>query len=516
MSTELNPNAIAAAVIQSLITNSAKSIARGVRDSVSKILDGMNKDITKYVEATATKCSFIRTPIINRDHSTPLADIYVSTKLRIRKKVLLDDDFISNLNGADSIVITGNAGSGKSVFMKYLFLALCNAKRNKVPLLFELRDLNGSTKKNLEEFLYYNLIGPGAVITQEQFSSSLRAGIFTLILDGFDEVNFDDRKEIEQQIRQLRNRYADLQIIISSRPDPERRFETWTAFDVVQVEPMDEAQALKLVKNLDYDRKVKALFSKSIREGLFKSHGSFLSNPLLCIMMLVTFDQSGHIPNKRHVFYEKAFDALTFLHDSAKEGVYKRKTYTNLPSDEFANCLSAFGVVTYLKQKLTFSKRELRDSLAEAFQIEGKTIDLDEMMSDMIESICLIQAEGTDFTFTHRSFQEYFTAVFISRGPAGISAILDRVAQRLNDDVLAMSFAINHSLIEREWITPKIEALLKTCEIVEMHEDPIKLSIALFGGAFVAVKDGKATGIHRAIYPHGAQVLGIGACIQKF
>jgi hypothetical protein len=499
MTNDINPNVIAASVIQGLITNSIKSIGKSLKDSVSKILDVLRKDVTIYVNATAKKCSYIRTPIINRDHPTPLADIYVQTRLRVRKKIVVDTDFIANLSGSDSIVIAGNAGSGKSVFMKYLFLALCNAKNRKIPLLFELRDMNASQKKDLKDFLYYNLVGTAAVITEEQFVSSLRAGVFSLMLDGFDEINFEDRKNIEQQIRRLRDQCPELQIIISSRPDPEQRFETWPAFDIVTVEPLEEQQALELIKKLDYDKKIKSQFMKALRDGLFASHSSFLSNPLLCIMMLVTFEQSGHIPNKRHIFYERAFDALAFLHDTAKEGVYKRKTYTNLPSDEFGNCLSAFGIVTYLKQQLTFTRKELRLSLSEALQIENRNLNLDEFINDMIESICLIQNEGTDFVFTHRSFQEYFAAVFIARSPAGAASILDRVAQRTTDDVLPMAFAINRGMIERQWIMPKLEELMPACEVLVAAEDWIGVATKLFGGLVLSADDGRAKGFYRLI-----------------
>jgi hypothetical protein len=510
MASEPNVNEIAAHVIQGLISNSLKSISKAAKDVVSKVLDTMRKNVTIYVNATSRKCSFVRTPIINRDHPTPIGEIYVKTRLRFRKKIVSDTEFVDALTGSDSIVIAGSAGSGKSVFMKYLFLALCNSKRSKIPLFFELRDLNGAQKKDLQEFLYYNLIGPGAVITQEQFMTSLRAGVFSLMLDGFDEINFEDRKNIEQQILRLRGQCPDLQIIISSRPDLERRFETWSSFDVVAVEPMDEQQTLNLVRKLDYNKKIKAQFVKALHDGLFKSHGTFLSNPLLCIMMLVTFEQIGHIPNKRHIFYEKAFDALAFLHDTAKEGVYKRKTYTDLPSDEFNNCLSAFAIVTYLKQKITFSRRELRECLSEALLIEHKTLNLDDLMSDMIESICLIQSEGTDFVFTHRSFQEYFAAVFIARSPAGAASILDRTAQRLDDDVLSMAFGINRGLIERSWILPKFEALLSRCASIDGNAFPLQLAKSLFvGGLFLRVEKGKPAGIHRLIVDEGAQIIAI-------
>src|ERR1700733_819404 len=102
MSQEPNVNEIAATVIQSQINNAIGAVSKGIRAAVSKILEVINKDLTKYTAAKIKKCSYIRTPIINRDHSTYIYDIYVQTKLKRRKQVVSDDTFIASLTGNDS------------------------------------------------------------------------------------------------------------------------------------------------------------------------------------------------------------------------------------------------------------------------------------------------------------------------------------------------------------------------------------------------------------------------------
>lgn len=490
MSNEPNINEIAASVIQGQINNAVGALSKTLGGAVSKILEIINKDLTKYTAAKIRKCSYIRTPIINRDHSTYIYDIYVQTRLKVRKEVVGDDHFIANLTGNDSIVIAGNAGSGKSMFMRYLFLKLCNVKRAKIPLFFELRDINASEKKNLQEFLYYNLIGSSASITEHQFLDSLKAGIFTLILDGFDEINHTDRKEIETQIRKIREQCPELQIIVSSRPDADQRLESWQAFQTVYVEPMDEPQATELIGKIEYDAKIKEMFLREAKGKLFQTHKTFLSNPLLCIMMLVTYGQTGHIPTKRHVFYEKAFDALFSIHDTAKEGVYKRKTYSNLSVDDFRNCMSAFCIVTYLREQFVFTRLQFRESLKQALKLEKLEINIDDLTSDMIESTCLIQIEGTDYVFTHRSFQEYFAAVFISRSPAGgAKVILDRVSMRRTDDVITLAYSINRGLLEREWIIPTLDAVVASPSAANLLNDPFSFIDDNIGGLMMSITD---------------------------
>ena len=51
-----------------------------------------------------------------------------------------------------------------------------------------------------------------------------------------------------------------------------------------------------------------------------------------------------------------------------------------------------------------------------AFDFEDKDVSLaDSFLRDLLKSVCVMQIEGVEYTFTHRSFQEYFAAYFISR-----------------------------------------------------------------------------------------------------
>ena len=240
MSGDPNFNEIAAHVIEAQIKNAINAVSKGIKGAVSTALAALNKDLKQYTAAKIRKCSYVRTPIINRDRSTPIYDIYVHTRLKVGGKIVEDDDFIAALRDNDSVVITGSAGSGKSMLMRHLFLALCNAINSKIPLFFELRDIDVPEKKTLREFLYYNLLGSNATITESQFHDSLKAGVFSLVLDGFDEINFKERKDVERQIRRLREQCPDLQIIVSSCPDADRSVESWQDFRTVYVQPMNE------------------------------------------------------------------------------------------------------------------------------------------------------------------------------------------------------------------------------------------------------------------------------------
>jgi predicted NACHT family NTPase len=488
MPEEPNPNKIAAELFATLIKDAAKPVAAGVRDALTRTIDFFRLNVDQYITSSISRCSNVKTLLINRERPAPFFDLYVQTKLTCRDSIVLDDELIENLQNIKSLVIEGTGGAGKSMFMRYLYLCLCEKPGGKIPLFIELRHLNNVQKKDLFTFILYSIVNPGSTITEEQLERGLKAGSFTIILDGFDEIDFGQREQLAAQILDFRLKYPDLAIIVSSRPDPDARFESWSQFHVYCIRPMEEDQVRSLIGKLDYDVDAKKRFLAKLRE-LFRTHESFLSIPLLCIIMLITFDQSADIPDKKHIFFEHGFDALFFRHDASKQGAYKRKSYSSLPIDEFRNCLSAFCITTYTKEKFSFTLQEITGFLQKAFEFEGKDRAVVEpFLRDLLESVCVLQIEGVEYAFTHRSFQEYFAAYFISRSPdVDFGQLLDQFCRRREDTVVEMAFDMNRPLLERQWILPKLQQICERAEQLDLQRDLIGYAEQLFGGLGVYI-----------------------------
>lgn len=64
--------------------------------------------------------------------------------------------------------------------------------------------------------------------------------------------------------------------------------------------------------------------------------------------------------------------------------------------------------------------------------------------------------------FVHRSFQEYFCALFLVgyHGPQ-VKTLLDRIARRLTDQVFPMLFEMARDKVEREWVLPHLNEMLE-------------------------------------------------------
>jgi hypothetical protein len=86
-----------------------------------------------------------------------------------------------------------------------------------------------------------------------------------------------------------------------------------------------------------------------------------------------------------------------------------------------------------------------------------------------------MQRDGLMVTFTHRSFQEYFSAAFITRNPPiDIPVLLDSFCSRTEDNVISMAFDMNRDLVERTWVNPRLQELA-----YRIHELPSDNLIAV-------------------------------------
>jgi predicted NACHT family NTPase len=62
----------------------------------------------------------------------------------------------------------------------------------------------------------------------EQLEGSMKLGKVLLIFDGFDELALDKRDKFEAELLNISNKYINIMILVSSRPDG--RFSSWEAF----------------------------------------------------------------------------------------------------------------------------------------------------------------------------------------------------------------------------------------------------------------------------------------------
>lgn len=458
MSDQLDPNAIAAKFIQQNIEGLleiAENVLKGGTDKVRLHLDRTYK---QYLSIVLEKYSKAKSFLL-RGEPVPLYQFYIPLNLRFRS-TLLSSPTLSDLQKISNfIIIAGSAGCGKSMMMRHLLLNSIVAK-NKVPVFLELRQFNFTDTDLLgliKQVLSLNKFN----LDKNYVEKALAIGHFVFLLDGYDEVVNAKRSQVAINIHNFTKQYGNNTIILSSRPD--RDLDGWQEFSLLQIQPLNLEQAYKLIEKVTYDEDLKKKFLDDLRKDLFKKHESFLSNPLLLSIMLLTYGQSANIPNKLNVFYNQAYEALFERHDALKCG-YKRNRLTTLDIQDFARIFAAFCLQAYDKRQFEFDRMQALNYIEKSQHITGIKCGKDDYLKDLIQAVCLLVEEGLNIIYSHRSFQEYFTAKYIADARPDIQKKLIKKYSILsrNDNVFNLLYEIRPDVIEQQYLIPGIDLIFKT------------------------------------------------------
>jgi hypothetical protein len=436
----------------------AKSVVEAAGKKLKLSLASISASYNSHLEATFERCSKIKT-LINPDEPEELLSLYVNTKFRCADRSIDDFDLIKETRAHGRTIISGTAGGGKTMFMKYLWISFFNSPHGRIPIFIELRRLNDIESDDILTFMFHEITATHAPISRELFDKGISEGLFIFVLDAFDELLVEKRSKVEQQILALSHNNPKSIIIVSSRPDD--RFDSWQKFTNYHVRPLDQKSVVKLTKQLTYDKAIKRKFIERVEQDLYRRHESFLSTPLLATLMLITFNQFADIPEKIHIFYDQAFDTLFARHDATKEA-FKRKMFSELSIDLFKKYLSYFCLVSYFDGKYQFTQEEILHVINRIKKIDNIQIDEHAFVRDLMESVCLLHRDGLKFTFTHRSFQEFFSAYCLARiDNKRYAPIVTRISRRESDDVITMLYDMNPEMFETLYMLPNLRRLVE-------------------------------------------------------
>ena len=271
----------------------------------------------EYIRQTQEKTSKVKT-LIYRKVPKNIYSFYECVGLSLEDRTIDTNSVKNILDVEKKIVVTGTGGIGKSILMKHLFLSTL-ADTEYIPILLELRKFNGIEIKDISLYqaVYQSLSDNGFKLADEYYKYSLEQGGYVILLDGFDEVNRDRLKKVQEEIKSFSDKYEKNAYIISSRPS--ELFIGWNDFIETSVMSLTKEQALSLVRKIEFDEASKRAFYAELDNVLYDKYRSFASNPLLLTIMLLTFSNHASIPENLNEFYEEAFSTLFNMHDATKE-----------------------------------------------------------------------------------------------------------------------------------------------------------------------------------------------------
>jgi predicted NACHT family NTPase len=314
----------------------------------------------------------------------------------------------------------GTGGLGKSMMMRHLLLdAIENYDdRKRVPIFVELRHF-GKDVDSLFEYACARLSVFDGSLTREHFRQMLDNGACILLLDGLDEISTDNMGLFERELEKFIDQYSGNTFVLSSRPF--QSFQAYERFGLFWLEPFSLRQALLMIDKLELppeESPIKADFKSALEKKLYRTHRSFARNPLLLTIMFMTFEEYSEVPTKMHVFYREAFDVLARRHDASKVS-YRRSLKTGLSVDAMADYFSELCFRSYNDERYEMTAEQFAgyyNKLKARADAADTTTTARDFLDDLCAGLCLMREEGSNsYHFTHRSFQEYFCALFLSK-----------------------------------------------------------------------------------------------------
>lgn len=449
-----------------------KTFVGAAKDEWEKFKIDFDLAFQKYMENAVEKYGKIKT-ILYRTEPKYIYDFFECPNLRKNKGELFMGDSIDTILDISHFnIIQGKGGIGKSTFLKHLFMNE-SAKRDWIPIFVELKDLNSiDGEYEISDFLFQKLYDLGEIFNKQNMQYALQTGSFVFLLDGYDEILSSKQDAFFRKLDSFCDRFSDNYYIISSRPYSE--FVEFQRFTVLTLCDLTKAQALSLIRRIEFDSEIKERFISALDEKLYDQHKSFASNPLLLSIMLLTFDNYAEIPEKLHLFYANAFETLYSKHDATKAG-YRRELHSALSFDNFKKVFSYFCFITYRQRKTKFTHDEMVSVLKKISDSVVK-FDPESFIFDLVNAICLMHKDGLDYVFTHRSFQEYFSALFLKELPdqqmqkLGIELIKRHDHSIDSDNVFFMLRDMAEQRFEQNILLPFINEIELECDVENKYD----------------------------------------------
>lgn len=402
--------------IASFFKEPLTEIYNDVRD---EYLQYFENGLTEYTSQFLDKFSKTKT-FLHRDERFHFYDIFFPVDIRdlSAKKSFNSSNTNDFFKESNYITIIGNAGSGKSMLMKHLFLSSIKSG-SRIPIFIELRYLN-EFDGNISDYIHNILFQKKIARNEKIIERLLKENYFIFLLDGYDEIYSDRKDSITKEIEDFIDQYSNNHFVVTSRPGANaeslerNRNYSVKQLSSKQIEDFIELQ-LDFVENKeDSIRKILEV----IKQNSNREFKEYLSSPLLLSMFLFTFNSYPELPKKKSKFYWNVYDTLSSKHDSlTKKGFWQHERKSNLQSDEIEKVLEWFSYISLFNGQYSFENNYLYKTLNQIKSSLKLNCDVNDIIYDLTVSISILVKDGLEYKFPHKSLQEYFTASLISKLP---------------------------------------------------------------------------------------------------
>ncbi|MGP1387844.1 MAG: NACHT domain-containing protein [Thainema sp.] len=475
---------------------SGKFIDQQIDQTVDKTLTRLTGFHRQYLEALKTHCHNLRVEgYKGRLPRLVLEEVYVPLRVHsgttrnvsLQRGSLAIWDLLPKIHHADQkfperlLAVIADPGFGKTTLMRFLTLSFSNQShlehnaKELIPILLLFREfyprIQSATQPTLSQLIVdevQKLPRCTELRTSEPwFRDQLMPGKCLVMLDGLDEVPEAQREQVSQWANWQMQNYPS-QFILTSRPhgynsdlfegvqridildfnnDQKRQFiHQWYRFITweftwrrhledsrAQTEPKKHLSAEQVRAESDAEAKAAAA---NLNRQLFADRSliDLAKNPLLITIIAATHEASEQLPNRRVHLYREIFKLLLEYRPNRRE---TRLTIPNAEDNQLI--LQKLALELTESGKTQFSPQQGADwiaqRLAEVYPKEAFTAKQFLQEIQQVSGL-LAGGEGYLYEFTHKTFQEYLTAVELGGSRVGFSKVMEHFADENWEEVV--------------------------------------------------------------------------------
>ena len=194
---------------------------------------------------------------------------------------------------------------------------------------------------------------------------------------------------------------------------------------------------------------------------MYETHREFLQNPLLAVVMLLTFASARKIEREQHEFYADAVSALWGKHDQWK-GSYERRRHTDLSKTQFIRAVSGLAASAYSRGHFDMTEDSFNQHSANAREMTGLVFSDENFLHDLLISTSLLVRDGDHVRFLHRILHEYFCALYVlTLEGVQLKLALESISDRFDTDSVAkFILALDPAKLEPNWVRQHLQRFM--------------------------------------------------------
>lgn len=406
-----------------IVALTEKSVETFVETKIKPIFENWGKQesrsieleecLSEYLLRCYGKNNIMTTIVFGRLQKT-LEDLYIPLTLEEYrnedKQWVIDENCYDILDNYSRILIVDMAGMGKSTIVKYFACQGINLDKS-IPIVIELRKLEKN--QAILEYIQKQINSYDKNIEVSEIVDILKKGDFVIFFDGYDEITNENKPDVLEEIQEFTSKASNTKIVITSREEDD--LNSLGEFKCVNIKPLTEEEAYKLIEKYDSNGEISKKLIKRIKEdSSMDVLKEFLENPLLVSLLYKTFEYKEEIPYKKIDFYEQVYAALFNDHDKTKGSAYVHEKKTKLDRFQFEQILRTFGFLSLKTDKVEYSSQLMHQLLKQSIERYGwLKISVDDFLYDITHAVPFIQKDGNEYKWIHKSFMEYFASCFI-------------------------------------------------------------------------------------------------------